>query len=79
MPSRFWFLIEIGAVVRAVTIIQWGGSMIRQMADIYVRLLKLAFLIALGAGLTISTIESERSFAKEALKRGLVRIPEIGK
>jgi len=53
--------------------------MIRQVASIYVSLLKVAVFIALGAGLTIGTIERERGCAKEALKRGLVRIPEIGR
>jgi len=51
--------------------------MIRQVASIYVILLKVAVFIALGAGLTIGTIESERVRAKETLKWGLVRIPEI--
>jgi uncharacterized membrane protein YagU involved in acid resistance len=70
-------LSEIGSVVIAGTIIHWRFSMIRQVASIYVILLKVAVFIALGAGLTIGTIESERVRAKETLKWGLVRIPEI--
>jgi hypothetical protein len=53
--------------------------MIRQVIDIYAKLLKAAVLIALGTGLTIGRIEKERVLAKKALAQGLVKIPEIRK
>jgi len=49
--------------------------MIRQVGDIYPRLLKGVLILALGAGLSVGRIENMKKVAKKALVRGLVPIP----
>jgi Na+/H+-dicarboxylate symporter len=72
----FEFL-EFGAAVGAVKQTQWRDSMIKQVVEIYIRLLKVAAYIALGAGLTVASIKRQSELGKRALTGGLVKIPAI--
>jgi hypothetical protein len=53
--------------------------MIRQVIDIYAKLLRGLLLLALGSGFLVGPTEKMKIAAKKSLARGLVKIPIVQK
>lgn len=51
--------------------------MIRQVVDIYVKILRAILILGLGSGLTIAVLEMQKRKAKASLVRGLVALPVV--
>lgn len=77
MPSRFWFLIEIGAVVRALKPKQQGGRMFALVSKIYTVLLRGLFVAVLLSGGRLMGIDDLIKSSRNCVRHGLVEIPRI--
>ena len=76
MPSRFWFLIEIGADERASEINKLSGvRMVGDAIKVYATLTKAAFVLAIGLKLTHWSIQCQMKMGHRAIAKGLVTLP----
>jgi hypothetical protein len=76
MPSRFWFLIEIGTDERASEINKLSGvRMVRDAIKVYTTLTRAAFVLAIGLKLTHWSIQCQIKMGRRAIAKGLVTLP----